>query len=173
MSWSRSPSSRRAVLMGLGSSLLILPGCLKPMLAKDAGGSAIRTKVRFPDYQGRFGYFLDQSLRSRLGAPDQPQYRLEIQTQVSETGLAIAQDNSVTRITMSAQASWQLWPVGGAEGDPLLSDSMTVQSGYSATTSLFATRQTRLDIERRLAREVGQRIARTIQARADQVLSQG
>lgn len=142
------------------------------MLAKDSGGSIIRTKVRLPSFQGRFGYFLDQSLRSRLGAPDQPTFRLEIQTQILDRGIAVAQDNSVTRITRSASASWQLWPIAGDASEPVLSDSMTVQSGYSATTSLFATRQTRLDIERRLAREIGERIARTIQARASDVLQE-
>jgi len=167
----RRPPARRRVLAGLGAAVLLLPGCLRPMLAEGSGGAAIRNRVRLPAFKGRFGYYLDQSLRSRLGVPTRPDYRLDVQTVVAERGLAIAQDNSVTRATLSAEVTWQLWPMDGRPTGPVLSDKLTVESGYSATTSLFATRQVRLHIERRLAREIGERIARTIQARADEVLA--
>ncbi|MEM1163897.1 MAG: hypothetical protein AAGJ28_23445, partial [Pseudomonadota bacterium] len=56
-----------------------------------------------------------------------------------------------------------------SDNAPVMSNDVRLQSGYSATTSLFATRQTKLDIERRLARELGERIARTVIARAAEV----
>jgi hypothetical protein len=45
------------------------------------------------------------------------------------------------------------------------------QSGYNSTASLFATRQARLDIERRLARDLGERIARSLLARASTIVA--
>ena len=165
--------NRRRAALAMLTAPAVLAGCLRPMLAEDQRGAKIRSKVQLPDFDDRFGYFLDRSLRARLGAPDSPAYRLSVSTQIADRGLAVGQDNSVTRITLTAVSAWQLWPLGTGATEPILSDSIRVQYGYSATTSLFATRQARLDIERRLAREIGEQIARTIQARADEVLANG
>ena len=56
-------------------------------------------------------------------------------------------------------------------GRVMLKDKVEIQSGYNATGSLYATRQVRRDIERRLARDLGERIARVILARADEALA--
>ena len=63
-----------------------------------------------------------------------------------------------TRITLIARAPWSLWRSGAPK--PLISDVAVSESGYNATSSLFATRAARLEIERRLARDIGERIAR-------------
>lgn len=157
--------SRRSALMLSGA--FAVSGCLKPMLAQDEAATALRNRISLPNVDDRFGYFLAQSLEDRLGRPKSPDFRLDVQTTVSEEGLAIAQDNSVTRVTLLARASWSLWREGGQS--PILSDSLSVQSGYNATTSLYATRQIRLDIERRLARDLGERISRSILARSQQI----
>ena len=162
-----SLSNRRTVIALLAASTFGLAGCLRPMLAKDSSARALRNRIALPDVDGRFDYFLSKALADSLGKPEKPDFRLDVQTAVTEQGLAIAQDNSVTRVTLLAQASWQLWRDGGTA--PLLSDSLEVQSGYSATTSLYATRQIRLDIERRLARELGERISRRILAQSGQL----
>lgn len=159
-------SDRRHFLIA-GASALLLAGCFRPMLAKDESARKLRSLIALPTFDDRFGYFLNDSLVDRLGEPASPAYRLEVSTNVTERGLAVAQDNSVTRVTLLAQASWSLWRIGASEAQ--FSDTVTAQSGYSATTSLFATRQSRLDIERRLARDIGERIARIILARADEL----
>ena len=137
------------------------------MLAEGGASHGLRGKVTFPEIDGRFSYFLVESLEDRFGKPDGPTYELAIQSNVTERGLAVAQDNSVTRITLTATATWQLM----LDGKPVLSDKALSQSGYNATSSLFATRQIRLDIERRLARDLGERIARVVLARAEQLNS--
>lgn len=162
-----SLSDRRLVLGGLFVGGFALTGCLRPMLAKDGSAAALRHRIALPKVDDRFDYFLGKALADRLGSPRNPEYRLDVQTAVSEQGLAIAQDNSVTRVTLLAQASWSLWRDGSP--GPVLSNSLEVQSGYSATTSLYATRQARLDIERRLARELGERISRSILAQSGQL----
>lgn len=163
MSW----SERRTVLAGLGVGILSLSGCLRPMLAADAPASALRGQIVLPDLSDRFGYYLHESLAERLGETKTPVFRLDVGRNMTEAGVAIARDNSATRINLLVEASWQL--VRLSDGVPVLSDKLTLQSGYNATTSLYATRQTRRDIERRLARSLGGRIARSIQARAGDI----
>ncbi|MEM7744344.1 MAG: LPS assembly lipoprotein LptE [Pseudomonadota bacterium] len=159
MSW-----SRRAFV---GLAALPLAGCFKPMLAEGGGAMAVRGRIALPEIDTRFSYHLVQSLETRLGRPGATEYRLVIQTALQDEGLAVSQDNDVTRITTTATASWQLYQDG--EPEPVLDGLARSQSGYNATSSLFATRQTRRDIERRLARDLGERISRVILARADQL----
>jgi len=71
----------------------------------------------------------------------------------------------VTRISLTATADWALY--AAASTNPVLKDRTVSQSGYNSTASLYATRAAKLDIERRLARDLGERIARSILARAD------
>ena len=158
-------SERRALLAGLAA--LALGGCFRPMLREDSDARLLRHRIALPDIDGRFEYYLVRSLEDRLGEPDDPEFRLEVVTKFDERGLAIAQDDAVTRISLVAEASWSLWRRGVAE--PLIRDVAISQSGYSATASLFATRMTRRDIEERLARDLGERIARAIFARAGEL----
>ncbi|MEM7057400.1 MAG: hypothetical protein AAF557_07420 [Pseudomonadota bacterium] len=162
-----SLSDRRTVLACMGASAIGLSGCLRPMLARDGTAKALRHRIALPPIDDRFDYFLSKALADRLGAPENPDYRLNVKTTMATQGLAIAQDNSITRVTLLVNAKWSLWRAG--VGAPVMTDSVDVQSGYSATTSLYATRQVRLDIERRLAREIGERISRKILAQSGQL----
>jgi LPS-assembly lipoprotein len=158
-------SDRRRVMAGIG--LLALGGCFRPMLAEDAAASGVRHRIELPPVDDRFKHYLVQSLEDRLGEPQAPDFVLAVASRLTERGLAVTQDNAVTRVTLQVSATWSLRRAG--ETEPLIADSVFSQSGYNATSSLFATRQTRLEIERRLARDVGQRIATTILARADEL----
>lgn len=162
-----SSCDRRAVLAGL--AILPLAGCFRPMLAEDGPASAVLGRIALPTVDDRFGYFLNRSLEGRLGRATAPDWRLEVNTRITERGFAVAQDNSVTRITLEAEATWKLFRAG--ETRPVLTDRAVTQSGYGATSSLFATRQTRRDIERRLANDLGERISRAILARAELLAS--
>jgi hypothetical protein len=176
---SESPSApglrRRRVLARLGGTFLIggallslpLGGCFRPMLAEDSASSAMIGRVGLPEVSDRFGYYLNDSLRDRLGRPDSETFRLEVSTRIDRGNLAIAQDNAVTRISLTATADWALFPVGATE--PLLTGRAVSQSGYNSTASLFATRAAKQDIERRLARDLGERIARSLLARAGDI----
>jgi len=157
---------RRRALVLLGIAFAA-PGCFRPMLAEDSPATALRGRVELPAFDDRFGYHLDDALRTRLGAPSAPLYRLEIKTRMRKDDLAITQDNAITRISLTATADWALYRIG--EAAPVIKDQTVSQSSYNSTASLFATRETKLDIERRIARDLGERIARTIQARAGQL----
>jgi len=172
MSWSEAARpNRRRVLASVPAAVLAvtpLAGCFRPMLAEDSAPAMLIGRIELPAFDDRFGYHLNDSLRGRLGEADRPEYRLEIRTRLDKADLAIAQDNSVTRISLTAIADWALYPntSGQALDQPLLERRTVSQSGYNSTASLFATRAAKLDVERRLARDLGERIARTLFARA-------
>ena len=161
-----SLSDRRRLILGLagGTAASLLSGCFRPMLAEGSDQASLRGRISLPEIDGRFGYFLYRSLEDRLGKPDETEWMLEVQSRVTKQGFAVAQDNSVTRFTLTAVADWKLRK--RSTGKVVLSERSTSQSGFSATTSPFATRQTEQDIERRLARDIGERISRRIYARA-------
>ena len=164
-------SDRRSVIGGAiaGAGLLVLGGCFRPMLAEDNDAREIRHRIALPPVDERFEHYLVETLEDRLGEPQDPAFVLDVVSQVTEGGLAITQDDAVTRITLRVRAAWSLRRTG--ETLPLIADVAFSQSGYNATTSLFATRQTRLEIERRLAQDIGGRIARAIFARADELVA--
>jgi hypothetical protein len=170
----RSIAGRRTVLARFGSMFLIggltagpLGGCFRPMLAKESTSATMIGRIRLPEFDDRFGYYLNDSLRDRLGILQYEDFRMEVRTQIDRSNLAIAQDNAVTRISLTAVADWALYSAQGSE--PLLADRAVSQSGYNSTASLFATRAAKQDIERRLARDLGERIARSLLARASDI----
>lgn len=143
---------------------LVLAGCFRPMLAEDGDQAGLRGRIAMPKIDGRFGYFLSKSLEDRLGETTQAEWVLEVNSNITRRGLAVAQNNSVTRITLQANTNWVLRK--RSTGAVVLSDTTTSQSGFNATASLFAARQTEQDVERRLARDIGERISRRIYAQA-------
>lgn len=164
-----SSCERRALL--LAAPALLLAGCLRPMLAETGDAAALRGRIALPPIDGPVGYHLARRLEERLGTPSRSDHRLEIAVVTSDTGLAIAQDNSITRRTVTATATWRLWRDGAAE--PVLANVEVARSGYNATTSLYASRVAARTTERRLAEDLAERIAREILARADRVAAAG
>lgn len=134
------------------------------MLAENSPSAELIGRIRLPEFSNRFGYNLNASLSDRLGRGEVEDYRLVVKTEIERSGLAIAQDSAVTRIRLTAIADWKLYVARGLE--PVLWGREISQSGYSSTASLFATRAAKLDIERRLARDLGERIARSVLSQA-------
>lgn len=167
MSWSEppvSPARRLLLRAALVASAGLLSGCFRPMLAETAPARTLVGRFDLPEIDGRFGYHLYRSLESRLGTPADPLWRLEIETRIDEDDLAITPDNAITRKSLTARADFALVPLAG--GSPVLKDTVISQSGYNSTASLYATRTVRRDTEERLARDLGERIARRVLAKA-------
>lgn len=153
----------------MGAALALLPGCFRPMLAEGTGASDLRGRIVLPQTSDRFSFHLHDSLEERLGRTTAPDYRLEVSTALTESGLLVAQDNTITRLRIQAVADFRLYRADGTK--PLLTDRIVTESGFDSTASLYASRTTRRDIERRLARDLGERIARRIQAQAGQIVA--
>lgn len=158
--------TRRAVIGALALSLgALTSGCFRPMLAQNTASGGLIGRISYPDFNDRFGYHLNESLTDRLGRTRSRDFQLQIKTRIKRDDLAITQDNAITRISLTATADWALYRSG--ETEPLITDRVVSQSGYNSTSSLFATREAKRDIERRLARDLGERIARRVLAQAD------
>ena len=165
---SEAKRGRRLFVAGLSVALAgLTQGCFRPMLAEGTASGSLIGRIEYPNFNDRFGYYLNESLRERLGKTEVADYRLEFRTDIRREDLAITQDNAITRIRLIAVATWELYRAGGTK--PILRDEVVSQSGYNSTASLFATRQAKLDIERRLARDLGERIARRVLAQAEQI----
>ncbi len=136
------------------------------MLAEDTAAGGLIGRVALPEVDDRFSYYLNRSLAERLGEPRNPEYRLAVETALERDRLAITQDEAITRISLTASADWALYRLGDAEAGPVLSERTVSQSGYNSTASIFATREVKRDVERRLARDLGERIARRLMAQA-------
>ncbi|MEO0995156.1 MAG: LPS assembly lipoprotein LptE [Pseudomonadota bacterium] len=144
-----------------------LAGCFRPMLAEGDSASEMRGRIALPPVDGRLGFHMTQRLEERLGRPSTPDHRLEVKVVTTDRGLAIAQDNSVTRRRVTATATWRLiGPTEDGRG-PVLSGREVSRSGYNATTSLYASRVAARTVERRLAQDLAERISRDILARSD------
>lgn len=165
MSSNACPSlSRRFALLGA----LALTGCgFAPAFGPDGGAVALQGRIAFVTGEGRFGYRLTEHLERRLGQSSAPFYTLSIETTVTESPVAVASDNTATRINLPAVASYKF----SDENDVVLT-SGTVQTftSYSATGSTVATRTARQAAEDRLARMLADLVVARILAEA-QVLA--
>jgi len=158
---------RRALLCAVGGALL-LGGCgFRPMLGEGAGGDALDGIVAIQTPEGRNGFALREALEKRLGraGPGAP-WRLTTTLALTESGTAITADASITRYVLRGESNWALSGAGagsgsgsGAGGEAALSGQVQSMSAYSATGSLYATRTARRAAQRRVAEDLGQRIA--------------
>lgn len=158
---------RLLLLSALAGMAGALSGCFRPMLAETAAAHSLQGKIALPPVDNRFGRALYTGLESRLGTPEAPRWRLSVETRVVEDDLAITQDDTITRKSLTARADYRLQPV--ANDRTVLKGSVVSQSGYNSTASLYATRAVRRDTEERLARDLGERIARRILSAADRL----
>ena len=169
MLWSERPHPTRRGLL-LAPLAVAVAGCFRPMLAATGPAAAIRGRIALPAVNGREDYILRRRLEERLGTPDQPDLRLDVEITLRDQGLAVAQDSDVTRIMLTVNAPWTLVQPG-ADSRVLLRDVEHSQAGYNATPDLYASQITRRDIERRLLEDVAERIARRVLGRAGSVLA--
>lgn len=158
-----SPDRRRFLLLGAGA--MALAGCgFRPALRQEdgAGIARLRDATRLDTPRGRLGFALRAALEERLGRPGpDADWRLTADLRMTESGLAVTPDSSITRYVVRGRSRWRLEGSAGATAMEGEVDSMTA---YSATGSLFATRAARRDAEARLARDLGRRVTTALLA---------
>lgn len=167
--WSPDRLSRRGVLR-LAAALAApaalagpLAGCgFRPMLAEEAGGDRLRGRVSVDAPTGRNGYALRDALERRFGRPaGAAEWALQASLRYDSEGLAITTDSSITRYVLRGTSDWVLT---GPDGQVAFQGTVESMSAYSADASLYASRSAQRDAERRVAEDLGERIALRIQA---------
>lgn len=163
--WSPDRLSRRALLRGaalLGGGALVSACGFRPMHGEGSTADALNRQIRFSVPPGRLGHALRESLERRFGrAGVSAPWRLEATLDLEEEGLAITQDASITRYVLRGDSAWR---VIGSDGTEALSGAAQSMSAYSADGSLYNSRAARRDAERRVAEDLGERIATQIAA---------
>lgn len=145
MSWSRR---------GLLAASASLAACgFSPLYAPDAPASRMAGKVEVGLVEGAPGFALRERLTGQLGPAAAPTHRLDVDLELTRTGVALTQQNVTTRFDVVGRASYRLTPIAG--GPPVASGVARSITGYSAPespgASAFAARAALDDAERRLA----------------------
>lgn len=156
MSW----SNRRSFLGLLGGSAALAACGFTPVYGPNTAAANLRGRIAIPAFDSRLSFDLFERLEQRLGPPESPLFRLHISTTIEEQGLAISQDNSITRYNLRATAEYSLTSL--ADDSRVFEARARAFTAYSATASAYATRVAARDAERRVAVSLADQIATRI-----------
>lgn len=166
-----SSCSRRAALI----SLAALAGCgFTPLYGTGSAARGVLGRIAVGDVRrgelpDRMTFTLTDRLREKLGAAPSPAYRLDIDLAVREEELGITRGNDITRYNLTAVALWRLRGAGAGAGPQVLDGTATSYTAYSSTATVYSTRIAARDAEVRMARDLADKIAIQIAARADRL----
>ena len=143
---------RRAVLAALGATGLAACG-FTPLYAPGAPATRMAGRVEVGIVEGAPGFALREELTGRLGPAAQATHRLDVELELTRTGIALTQQDVTTRYDVVGTATYTLIPLAG--GPPVASGVVRSITGYSApeakAASAFAVQAAQDDAERRLA----------------------
>ncbi len=104
-----------------------------------------------PDVAYELRKYLDRRVSVRASAPE----RLRITVKLESENLAVRQDDTVTRINLTATATYQ---IVDASGDVQKTGAIVSTTAINSTTDFFATRTSRREAEALLAQDIGRRL---------------
>ena len=174
MSWSRETTvfSRKGLIGGrviatLLLTTLTLTGCgFRPLYEDRATPGSVPSElshIEVSKIDGRVGVELRNTLIDRFSARDSGQrakYRLDIRLGQRKEGLAIQQDESVTRFNYKLLGSFNLVDV--EHNTIVLSDSAQSSAAFNVIQSEFATLSAERNAEDRAARDLAGEITTRI-----------
>lgn len=160
---------RRALLLGA----LALGGCgFRPLYGgRTSGGPGqLFEAVRVEREQGELGFRLHESLVERLRpAMANAPYILTTQTALQRSGLAIEEDDQVTRFNLRLTVRYALRRAGEGSAAPLTEGQVRTIAAYNATDSQYATLASERQVLRRAARETADKIVKRLALAYDPV----
>ena len=157
-----SSYSRRFVLL----APLALAACgFTPIYGRGSAAEALQGKIALGDVDSRLTFEFNEQLENRLGRAEAPLFRLDVDLNVTSKGLAITQDNAITRYNLTGVTTFSL--VRLADGAVVLQDRLRAFTAYSATASAYATFVSERDPKRRLAVSLADQIATRIASSAE------
>jgi LPS-assembly lipoprotein len=136
--------SRRALILGA----LALGGCgFRPVYGSGGAASTYRNAVGIETPDTVEGYALRARLEDRLGRSDSPAYRLNVTVTVGTEAVAIAADETATRVNLPGVASFSF--TDGAD-QVLAEGEVSSFTSYSTSSTTVATRAAEADARERL-----------------------
>ena len=152
-----------------GAALLLpflLAACgLQPMYAGGGDGSVAQglASIEVSAIEGRAGWLVRHALNDRLdanGAPQAPQYRLDVRLDDRLEGFALLSDDTIGRERRTLRARYQL--VELATGRIVLDDSATSDAGIDVVSSDYATISAESSALENLATDIASRIVTSV-----------
>ncbi len=145
---------------------LALAACgFKPIYGRGSAAEALHGKIALGAVNDRLSFAFHEQLENRLGRAETPVFKLDITLYVQSKGLAITQDNAITRYNLTGIASFTLTQI--KTGDVVLQDRLRAFTAYSATANAYATFISQRDAKRRLAVALADQIATRIASSAE------
>lgn len=148
----------------VAAALLLVAGCgLSPIYGGGPSGIAARTLagVRVAPIPERAGYFVRQALLTRVGAPEDARYRLEVALDDRVAGFGIRADTTISRERRSLRARYRL--VETATNTVVLDATAGADEGIDVVQSPYAVvaaEQTALErLSVRIADQIVARVA--------------
>ncbi len=154
--------SRRAILL----APLALAACgFTPIYGRGSAAEALRGKIAFSAVDSRLTYQFNEELENRLGRTQTAVFRLDVTLSVSSKGLAITQNNAITRYNLTGIAAFTLTRI--SDDTVVLEDRLRAFTAYSATASAYATFVSERDANRRLAVSLADQITTRLASSAE------
>lgn len=140
------------------TTLTIVTGCgFRPLYDQPAQTTQNLEGIAVPALSGEFGYTLTRELRILLPqSGGASRYQLKLDPDINQTGLAIEQDDSVTRYNIKANVAFSL--VDNETGETLAQDVARTLTSYNAITSQYSTLIAEREALRRSAQVLSQEI---------------
>jgi LPS-assembly lipoprotein len=108
----------------------------------------LRNSIDFQTPDTPDGYHLRRQLEDRLGVAGTAKYVLTVAMDSSEDSVAIASDDTATRVNLIGSATWAL---RDQDGQALANGEVSMFVGYSTTGTTVATRAAEQDAHQRLS----------------------
>jgi len=162
-----SCSDRRLFLLGALALGGPLGGCgFRPLYGGGAGTGPGRLfqSVRVERESGELGFRLHESLVERLRpVAGAPAFALTTRTELQRSGLAIEDDDQVTRYNIRLITTYTLRRVGAVpSAAPLATGKVRSIAAYNATPSQYATLVSERQVLKRAATEVADKIVQRL-----------
>lgn len=156
MSW-----HRRSALLG-GAAFLTACG-FKPIAQKGGLATLAFREMTVETDNDRFRYHLLRSLAESAKTDDASTLRLLMRPQIEREGLAIEQNDTVTRFNLRVTTNYDIVQTTDPSAPSLQSGAVESITAVNATTSQFTTSTAERYAVRLLAEDTGRRILRRLQ----------
>ncbi len=158
-----SSCNRRFFALGA----LALGGCgFRPLYGggTEAGPGRLLQSVQIERESGELGFRVHEALIERLRPPTPAApLRLTTRTRLDRDGLAIEEDDEVTRYNLRVFTRYTLQRVGAApSATPLTEGEVRSIAAYNATSSQYATLVAERQVLDRTAKEIADKIAKRL-----------
>lgn len=152
-----SLSNRRSFLALMAAPMALSACGFKPIYGDGTAASAMHGRITLGTFSGLTGFQIREELATSLGPATNPTHQLNVDFSVNRKGLAVTPDGSITRYNLTGGAKFAVVDLIGGAG-VVTTGNVSAFTAYNATANAYATRVAEQDADRRLARNLADKI---------------